>query len=114
MGTRYRPARSNPPQQRRRADVGARSSGDTRPDVDFPPPTGGAPEQLHAPPPSSPLDLSGAAHRQKYLSLARAEWEYIQYVLRQHDGNVSETARTLRLHRRSLQRKLQRSPPPSD
>ncbi|HMV67336.1 MAG TPA: response regulator [Myxococcota bacterium] len=44
-------------------------------------------------------------------SLARQEWEYIQRVLDEVDGNVSEAARRLRIHRRSLQRKLQRRPP---
>ncbi len=44
-------------------------------------------------------------------SLARAEWEHIQRVLSDCDGNVSETARRLGIHRRSLQRKLQKYPP---
>ena len=44
-------------------------------------------------------------------SLARAEWEHIQRVLQDCDGNVSETARRLGIHRRSLQRKLQKYPP---
>jgi two-component system response regulator RegA len=44
-------------------------------------------------------------------SLARAEWEHIQRVLTDCDGNVSETARRLGIHRRSLQRKLQKFPP---
>jgi two-component system response regulator RegA len=44
-------------------------------------------------------------------SLARAEWEYIQRVLAECDGNISEAARRLGLHRRSLQRKLQKYPP---
>lgn len=44
-------------------------------------------------------------------SLARAEWEHIQRVLADTDGNVSETARRLGIHRRSLQRKLQKYPP---
>jgi two-component system response regulator RegA len=45
-------------------------------------------------------------------SLARVEWEHIQRVLQDSGGNVSEAARRLRLHRRSLQRKLARTPPP--
>jgi two-component system response regulator RegA len=45
-------------------------------------------------------------------SLARAEWEHIQRVLADCAGNVSETARRLGIHRRSLQRKLQKYPPP--
>jgi two-component system response regulator RegA len=44
-------------------------------------------------------------------SLARAEWEHIHRVLLDCDGNVSEAARRLGIHRRSLQRKLQRYPP---
>lgn len=44
-------------------------------------------------------------------SLARAEWEYIQRVLADVDNNISEAARRLGLHRRSLQRKLQKHPP---
>ncbi len=44
-------------------------------------------------------------------TLARAEWEHIQRVLGDCDGNVSETARRLGIHRRSLQRKLQKYPP---
>ncbi len=44
-------------------------------------------------------------------SLARAEWEHIQRVLSDCDGNVSEAARRLGLHRRSLQRKLRKYPP---
>ncbi len=44
-------------------------------------------------------------------SLARAEWEHIQRVLGDCGGNISEAARRLGLHRRSLQRKLQKYPP---
>ena len=39
-------------------------------------------------------------------SLARVEWEHIHRVLTDCDGNISETARKLNIHRRSLQRKL--------
>jgi two-component system response regulator RegA len=39
-------------------------------------------------------------------SLARVEWEHIQRVLADCGGNISEAARRLRIHRRSLQRKL--------
>jgi two-component system response regulator RegA len=46
------------------------------------------------------------------VSLARAEWEHIQRVLRDCGGNISEASRRLRIHRRSLQRKLQKYPPP--
>jgi two-component system response regulator RegA len=44
-------------------------------------------------------------------SLARQEWEYIHRVLADCDANISEAARRLGLHRRSLQRKLQKHPP---
>lgn len=44
-------------------------------------------------------------------SLARAEWEYIQRALAECAGNVSEAARRLGMHRRSLQRKLSKYPP---
>lgn len=47
----------------------------------------------------------------KAPSLARAEWEHIQRVLRDCGGNISEAARRLGIHRRSLQRKLQRLAP---
>lgn len=44
-------------------------------------------------------------------SLARAEWEHINRVLSDCGGNISEAARRLNIHRRSLQRKLQKYPP---
>jgi two-component system response regulator RegA len=44
-------------------------------------------------------------------SLARAEWEHINRVLSDCAGNISEAARRLGIHRRSLQRKLQKYPP---
>jgi two-component system, response regulator RegA len=43
-------------------------------------------------------------------SIDRMEWEHIQRVLNQHDGNISATARALKMHRRSLQRKLAKRP----
>ena len=43
-------------------------------------------------------------------SLARAEWEHIHRVLADCAGNVSQAARLLRIHRRSLQRKLSKYP----
>jgi two-component system response regulator RegA len=45
------------------------------------------------------------------LSVARLEWEHIQKVLNAHDGNISATARALKMHRRTLQRKLDKNPP---
>ncbi len=44
-------------------------------------------------------------------SLARAEWEHINRVLTDCDGNISLAAKKLDLHRRTLQRKLQKYPP---
>lgn len=44
-------------------------------------------------------------------SLARSEWEHIQRVLADCVGNISEAARRLGVHRRSLQRKLNKYPP---
>ena len=44
------------------------------------------------------------------LSLGRLEWEHIQRVLQEHGGNISATARSLGMHRRTLQRKLQKRP----
>lgn len=44
-------------------------------------------------------------------SLARAEWEHINRVLADCGGNISEAARRLGIHRRSLQRKLRKYPP---
>jgi two-component system response regulator RegA len=45
------------------------------------------------------------------LSVARLEWEHIQKILNEHDGNISATARALKMHRRTLQRKLEKNPP---
>jgi two-component system response regulator RegA len=44
------------------------------------------------------------------LALRRLEWEHIQRVLTESDGNISETARRLGMHRRTLQRKLSKHP----
>jgi two-component system response regulator RegA len=44
------------------------------------------------------------------MSAERLEWEHIQQVLKANEGNVSETARQLNMHRRTLQRKLQKKP----
>lgn len=46
-------------------------------------------------------------------SLARVEWEHIQRVLADCEGNISQAAKLLGLHRRSLQRKLSKYPPHS-
>jgi two-component system response regulator RegA len=44
------------------------------------------------------------------LSVERLEWEHIQRVLGEHEGNISATARALKMHRRTLQRKLSKKP----
>ena len=44
------------------------------------------------------------------MSVDRMEWEHIQRVLREHQGNISATARALNMHRRTLQRKLLKRP----
>ena len=46
------------------------------------------------------------------LSVERLEWEYIQRVLAEQGGNVSATARALKMHRKTLQRKLNKHPTP--
>ncbi len=43
-------------------------------------------------------------------SVGRLEWEHIQRVLNDNEGNISATARSLGMHRRTLQRKLQKKP----
>lgn len=44
------------------------------------------------------------------MSLRRLQWEHIQRVLQEHDGNISAAARQLGLHRRTLQRQLRKRP----
>lgn len=44
------------------------------------------------------------------MSVDRLEWEHLQRVLAENAGNVSATARALKMHRRTLQRKLARLP----
>ena len=44
------------------------------------------------------------------MSVDRRQWEHIQRGLGEHDGNISATARALGMHRRTLQRKLQKRP----
>ena len=44
------------------------------------------------------------------LTVNRLEWEHIQRVLAENDGNISATARSLNMHRRTLQRKLGKKP----
>ena len=44
------------------------------------------------------------------LSVERLEWEHIQKVLAENENNISATARALKMHRRTLQRKLNKKP----
>jgi two-component system response regulator RegA len=44
-------------------------------------------------------------------TLARVEWEHIERVISDCAGNISQAARLLGIHRRSLQRKLAKYPP---
>jgi two-component system response regulator RegA len=55
--------------------------------------------------PSAPVEFD-----HEVASLARAEWEHINRVLTDCNGNISQAARLLGLHRRSLQRKLSKYP----
>ena len=48
---------------------------------------------------------------ERFQSLDRHEREYIEYVLAQCGGNISQAARRLGLHRQSLQRKLRKYTP---
>lgn len=53
---------------------------------------------------------SGIAVETRPISVARLEWEHIQKILMECQGNISETARRLGMHRRTLQRKLAKHP----
>ena len=44
------------------------------------------------------------------ISIDRLEWEHIQKILQENNGNISATARALGMHRRTLQRKLHKRP----
>lgn len=44
------------------------------------------------------------------MSIKRMEWEHIHRVLANNDGNISKAARAMKMHRRTLQRKLQKKP----
>ena len=54
--------------------------------------------------------VAGLAAPPVPLSVDRLEWEHIQRVLAEHDGNISSTARALNMYRRTLQRKLAKKP----
>ena len=59
---------------------------------------------------ASSVSAEEALENPATLSVARLEWEHIQRVLAEHEGNVSATARALNMHRRTLQRKLAKRP----
>lgn len=60
------------------------------------------------------LEDNNADHSDNQLqppSLARVEWEHINRILNDCDNNISMAAKKLGIHRRTLQRKLQKYPP---
>ncbi len=58
----------------------------------------------------SPEDNDAPLPPDEPLSVDRLEWEHIQRVLNENEGNISATARALKMHRRTLQRKLIKRP----
>ena len=57
------------------------------------------------------LDIPEPEENFQAPSLARMEWEHINRVLHDCKGNISAAAKKLGLHRRTLQRKLNKFPP---
>ena len=52
---------------------------------------------------------------EEWLTVQGLEWEYIQHALTENGGNITATARALKMHRRTLQRKLgKRRPQPRE
>ncbi|RIL07566.1 MAG: two-component system response regulator, partial [Proteobacteria bacterium] len=51
-----------------------------------------------------------APSRVEIPDLAQVEWEHIQRVVNEYNGNISRASKVLGLHRRSLQRKLAKNP----
>lgn len=70
--------------------------------------------------PADPAEIESALHAThgdstvvpagQPLSVKRLEWEHLQKVLLEHGGNISAAARALKMHRRTLQRKLTKHP----
>lgn len=56
------------------------------------------------------LDIADEVMAEPPITPQRLEWEHLQQVLQINNGNVSETARQLGMHRRTLQRKLLKKP----
>ncbi|MBI5658229.1 MAG: response regulator transcription factor [Nitrosomonadales bacterium] len=48
--------------------------------------------------------------KEQIATVERLEWEHINRVLQENQGNISATARALNMHRRTLQRKLAKRP----
>jgi two-component system response regulator RegA len=59
---------------------------------------------------SSSKHVDHETENEPTLSTEQVEWEHIQQVLKFNNGNISATARQLSMHRRTLQRKLQKKP----
>lgn len=64
----------------------------------------------------NPLDSVETAagndcNQAELLSTDQLEWEHIQRILQEQQGNISKTARLLGMHRRTLQRKLSKHRP---
>lgn len=53
-------------------------------------------------------EKTGPADISSPISLKQLEWEHLQRVLAENEGNISMTARQLGMHRRTLQRKLKK------
>ena len=53
---------------------------------------------------------TGANISTQSMSTKRVEWEHLQKVLSDHQGNISAAARAMGMHRRTLQRKLAKKP----
>lgn len=61
-------------------------------------------------PPESESTVSKPSSSHSGYSLRRLEWEHIQQTLAANGGNIAATARELKMHRRTLQRKLLKRP----
>ncbi|HIJ79274.1 MAG: response regulator [Desulfobulbaceae bacterium] len=59
----------------------------------------------------TPIDTHHLLNDHPVPSLARVEWEHLNRVLKNCEGNISLTAKKLNVHRRTLQRKLHKYPP---
>lgn len=55
-------------------------------------------------------DVATTLNANPPISIERLEWEHLQKILMESQGNISVTARRLGMHRRTLQRKLQKRP----